>query len=210
MTTHITFARHCEAAHNLRQTERIGGRSNAAEPTPRGLYQAALLGAYFRTEGSSFQAGYSSGAKRTDITLEICEQAAGFEPRNFLRHVDERLLEVSQGKFDGMLRDRVYTPEAIELFRLNELDGHLPTAESLMNAHARTRECVLAIEANYPDASVLVVGHGLAIRAFAGIELGLSKPAILGLQTDNVSLTEINVTGGVITVGEIGKTVIKE
>ena len=89
--TRITFARHAESELNL-TPEFIVGRSNHARLTERGLYQASLLGAYFRENGIVFDAIYSSGAVRADQTAQGVIDAAGYaatlslSPADDMRH----------------------------------------------------------------------------------------------------------------------------
>lgn len=191
---------------NLRP-ELVGGRSNHTPPTKRGLYQAALLGAYFREQQMEFDMIISSGAVRTDVTAKTITEAAGYDQPVA---TDPRLQEVSQGFFEGKPRKNIYLPAAIERFRLNEIDGHLPGGESIVDCQERMCDFLSDAHRQSPDGTILVVSHGLAIRSLVGKILGQSKQEILATETPNVSLTNINVTQGTPTVDYIGKTVIAE
>lgn len=110
--TEFLFVRHAESLTNC-QPEIIAGRSHSAALSTRGEQQAALLGAYLREAYDELAHVYSSGAVRTDATARIALHAAGYTQRPT---VDERLLEVSQGDYEGRVRSEVYSPEAIERY----------------------------------------------------------------------------------------------
>ncbi len=204
--TKLTLVRHAESILNT-QPELIVGRSNHAPLTVRGLYQASLLGAYFRETEQRFDAIFSSGAIRTNQTTQAIIEAAGFD-QTF--DVDERLQEVSQGSWEGRHRDETYTPERIRDNRLDDLDGSLPGAESVATSQIRMAESVRDMAHAYPDGTILVVTHGLATRGLAGLVRRQTKTEILAESTPNVSLTDIRIENGLISVGQVGKTVITE
>ncbi len=205
MTTQLTFVRHAESVLNTRP-EQIVGRSNHAPLTVRGLYQASLLGGYLRESGQRFDAVYSSGAVRTDRTAQAIIDAAGYDLRVV---VDERLQEVSQGPWEGRLREDVYTDDFITRYRLDSIDGCLPGAESILHAQARGLSALDDMDQR-PESRILIVSHGLLIRSIAGHILRQNKHEILNTSTPNVSLTRLSVNGTDRTVEFVGKTVISE
>jgi len=204
--TRITFARHAESELNL-TPEFIVGRSNHARLTERGLYQASLLGAYFRENGIVFDAIYSSGAVRADQTAQGVIDAAGYDLPVL---TDERFQEVSQGPWEGKHRDDVYTEEIIRMHRLHALDGSLPGAQSIASSQVDMAAAVRDLEISYPSGNLLVVAHGLSIRGLVGKVRRQSKAEILEASTPNVSLTDISVRDGIILAGQVGKIVISE
>ncbi len=206
--TELLLVRHCQTESNTRP-EFIGGRDHDTPPTPLGTQQAARLGAFLRATDQQFDAVFSSGAVRTDHTGEITLKAAGLSLTHSIQ-VDERLHELSQGDYEGRLRNEVYTPEVITQYRLEELDGHLPTSESIPEGQQRMYEFLMEKHLAYPEGTLLVFSHGLAIRALVGKIRGYTKPEILSLVTPNVSVTKITVVDSVPTVDYVGKTVISE
>lgn len=202
--TELLFVRHGEAVTNL-DLSRISGRSNHAPLTDNGKHQARRLGEYLRKRNYAPDAIFSSGALRADTTAEFAVNAATYLlPIN----VDERLQEVSQGEFEGQLRDEVYSESAIKKHALDTLEGKLPGTESLADAHQRMFDFTQEATSHYPDGHLLVFSHGLAIRSLAGIISHYSKSQILATSTPNVSITSITMTDGVPTVHDIGKNVI--
>lgn len=205
--TVFLFVRHCETEMNL-QPHLVGGRSNHTPPTELGRLQAARFGDYLREANIIPDAIFSSGAIRTDTTATIALERARITIP-IIR--DERLLEVSQGEFEGMLKSDVYTPETQRRYALNTLEGKLPSGESILDAQRRKRDFLDEKHLQYPDGVVLVFGHGLAIRSLAGQIRDFTKQQILtGDETSNVSLTKITVINQVPTVHFVGKTVITE
>ena len=204
--TKLTFVRHAESEMN-RTREFIGGRSNHTPATAEGLFQAALLGSHFRETGVRFDAVYSSGAVRADQTVRAIVEAAGYDVPML---VDERLQEVSQGEWEGKLRDDVYTEDMIRRHRLNDIDGCLPGAESVAAGQVRAGAFVRDSEIWHPYQRLLVVSHGLLIRSLHGAIHRRSKAEILAADTPNLSVTDISVQDGIILSGPVGKTLIDE
>lgn len=204
--TELLFVRHCESEMNTRP-ELIGGRSNHTPATARGLYQAAMLGAYFCETETTFDAVYSSGAVRADQTAQAVVEAAGFD---LPIEIDERLQEIGQGEWEGLNRLDIYTDDFIHRYRLNDIDGCLPGAESVAAAQVRVGSFVRDMEVVHPDGRLLVVSHGFLIRSLVGRIRRQSKSDIVSASTPNVSLTEISVKDGIMFAGAVGKTVIDE
>lgn len=205
--TKFLFVRHGESTGNL-TPEYICGRSNHLPLTGSGREQARLLGEYLGAVNYFPNIIISSGATRANETAELATTAAGLL---YPIHIDERLQEVSQGPYEGQPRGEVYTPEAVEIYQLNKsLHSKLPGAESIAEAQQRMLCFVSDAYRLLPNGTVLVFGHGLAIRALAGALTSRSRKEILEAKTPNVSLTSITVTDGQTRVNYLGKTVIPE
>lgn len=204
--TEFLFVRHAEAVTNT-TPERIGGQSINAELTERGQQQALLLGDYLQQHNLQPQAVFSSGAVRADTTAHIALAQAR------LKHTivrDARLLELSQGEFEGALRTMAYSPENLEKYDTASLYGKFPGGESMHDLQQRMGAFLQEVASNYPKGQVLVFGHGLAIRALAGTLRGLEKEHILAEVTNNVSITSIEVSGATQTVHFVGQKTIPE
>lgn len=199
------FVRHAESVFNAECRHLIGGRNNATPLTKHGKAQAKRWGEYLRTLDLTPVAVCSSGAVRADETARISLNAAGIAQAVA---IDERLQEIAQGSFENRPRDEVYTPETVARYRLNELDGALPGGESISNAQARMLDFVDETYRAHPEGSVLVFGHGLAIRALVGALRGYNKSEILKLSTPNVSMTSITVDEHRRQVDYVGKAFI--
>lgn len=209
--TEFIFIRHGETEMNV-QPHLIGGRSNHTPLTERGIQQAKDFGTYFglNSQFRSPDVVYSSGAKRTNSTAQYALKKMGTDPLVPVLE-DERLLEVSQGSYEGMLRDEVYSAENAERYNLNSLDGKLPGGESILDAQIRKQEFLHDTHNQYPDHTIMIFGHGLAIRSLAGAVLGYNKQQIVhDLRTPNLSLTVIDMVDHIPSVRFIGKNVLSE
>ncbi len=204
--TEFLFIRHGEAATNT-MPDRIGGQNVAAPLTDKGRSQAQLLGDYLRDSRTRPDAIFSSGAVRADTTAKLALERAGIDqPVTF----DSRLLEMSQGDFEGELRTTAYTPENIEQYDIRSMTGKFPSGESMNDVQRRMLEFVDEKTQQHSDSQLVVFGHGLAIRALTGAIRGIEKQAFLAETTDNVSLTAIDAHASTMTVRFIGKNVIPE
>ena len=123
----IFFIRHAESVGNV-NNHLIGGRSDHLLLTPRGEEQAQLLGHRLHKEGIRFDKIYSSVAIRAKETARIaCAQIPDF---NLPIHFDERLVESSQGEWEGQLRQEIFTPEVRKSIAENPQHFKAPGGES--------------------------------------------------------------------------------
>lgn len=190
--TEFLFGRHAESSYNLEQSHLICGRNNHTPLTPHGEQQARDLGAYLQQANYVPSMIFSSGAVRTDRTARLASLTAGY---NIPIISDNRLLEVSQGPYEGCPRDEVYSPEVVTAYNLTTLHGKLPGTESILDTQLRMLEFFNETHATYPGSKIPVFSHGLAIRSLAGKIRGHTKPQILTAATPNASLTSIVMTG---------------
>ena len=131
-TFKLILIRHGESVANL-DSHLIGGRSPETILSSKGEIQAANLGKYFQKK---FQ-----GAEKLDVIyaspLVRCEQTAKICLENFKPELtdkikfDERLIEFSQGDFEGKLRSQIYTLETQNLINKQKTWFCPPNGESL-------------------------------------------------------------------------------
>lgn len=204
MTTFL-FVRHGETLLNT-TPDIIGGRSVETPLTERGERQAQLLGDYLARQTAP-DVIFSSGAVRTNRTAQLALAAARL---NLPIIEDERLLELSQGIYEGTSRDLAYTPDNKARYSIGTFEGKFPEGESILEVQTRMRAFLFDIHAQYPTQTVVVFGHGFAIRALAGALREFSVRQILDEATDNISLTRIAVEDGNTIVHHVGKNIIQE
>lgn len=202
--TEFYFFRHAESELNV-QEEIIGGRSNFANLTARGEQQADMLGDWIAASAIVPDVVISSPANRTMQTKER-SLARLLLPFEF--HVDDRIQELAQGVKEGANRYETYTPEIVDQIAQQQLDFKFEGGESIRDVMYRKAEFFKDTSDRYPDATIFVYGHGLAIRALAGYIDRLSHHDILRtLKTPNVSLTRMSSDSGVHRVHVVGQPV---
>lgn len=202
--TRIYAFRHGESVCNL-ETHKIGGQSNWAELTARGRRQALLAGEWIAENIPNVDFAVSSTAVRTQQTGKIALLTAGLELH--LELYDD-LLELSQGPFEGMPRDVVYTPDRMLEIERDGFDFKLPGAESMRDVGIRKGNRLKKIARKRPNQVGIAFIHGTGIRSVAGLALGMTHLETYKTPTDNLSLTTLDIEDNLITVLEIGRQVI--
>jgi probable phosphoglycerate mutase len=206
--TEIYFVRHPETPQNTDRSI-VGGRSNNAPITERGVEQARRFAKVFSTQYPRPDGYYSSPAVRAKALLDIYNETTS-QQNSYV--IDPDLQEMSQGLSEGLPRAEVYTPEVLEAIAKQQHDFALPGGESLNDTSARMYSWMNRAHKQYPNGVLLVATHGQAIRATVGGLLKWShfKTTIgSAYQTDNVSLTHITVHGHEMTVNFWGKDIIE-
>ncbi|KAK1861291.1 hypothetical protein I4F81_003875 [Pyropia yezoensis] len=115
MTT-LVLIRHGESEANLREDTHLAGRSPKSALTPKGVRQAAAVGAMLRARYgpslSGVTAVYASPAVRAAGTATAALAAAG-APADHPITLAEELLEIDQGDWEDALREEIITPETL-------------------------------------------------------------------------------------------------
>lgn len=156
-----------------------------------GKEQARLAGERFRARGLRFDKVYASTLTRAVQTAAL---AAGV-PEDFVRR-DPRLMELDYGPYDAAAFTDL-GPEMFAWFR--DPEGITPPAgiEPISALLDRTRAFLESLKAA-GGGSVLVVTHGVAIRAMLG-HLMRKGAAVWGMPIDNCVLYETQLTNGTYT-----------
>ena len=160
----VYLFRHAESEGNVNH-HLIGGQSNHYPLSPRGEEQSHRLGARLRAEGHSFAALYSSTAVRTQATAAIATSYLEEVPALQLR---EELLELSQGEWEGKVRNDIYTPEQLSVVRSDPYDFRPPGGESQRDVEHRMYSWLEEVVDTYDNApkptAVGAFTHGFAIK----------------------------------------------
>jgi broad specificity phosphatase PhoE len=157
----VLLVRHGETDDNA--ADRFQGRID----TPlndRGREQSRALGPVLAGEG--LRALYTSPLARARETAEIVGALLGLEPI-----LDPRLMEADAGTWAGMLSADIIAADAAAFrdWRARRRGFRFPGGESVEEQDARVAAALLDVAAGPLPA--LVVTHGGAIRAVAGIDL---------------------------------------
>jgi broad specificity phosphatase PhoE len=174
----ISFVRHGETPHN--REGRLQGRADLAL-TERGLDQAARLAQRFAA--STIAKVVSSPLRRAQQTAEAIAVVCGCEVE-----VDERLIELDYGEWDGRLLTDVRGPRGIAWFADPEFAP--PGGESLVAVTGRVEAfCRDQFEAG--SERVIAVSHVSPIKAAVAWALGVDERATLRMQLGLASITTV-------------------
>lgn len=202
------MARHGEALHNLRP-ELINGQSRHAPLSPEGARQATDLGEHLKRIDMRPDLVLVSPAQRCQQTAKLCLEAMGCDIEPVF---DERLLELSQGKWEGQPRGDIYTEEVLERIGREQMDFCAPGGQSINQVASQQSELFdelskrSTIEAAGEDPTIILgFGHGLATRIRAGKILGWTMGEMRREITPNASITLFTHDGNEWDVEYVGK-----
>lgn len=206
--TEIYLARHPETILNADRSL-VGGRSNDAPLTERGVEQARRFATVFSQDFPTPDVVYSSPALRAKYLAGAYLQESQLP---IPLRVDDALQEMSQGTAEGKSRFEIYTPEIVAQIETELFDFRLPEGESLNDVSERMLDWVWRVHKEFPEGTVLATGHGQAIRRTVGALLNWShyeNTLSPDTVTPNVSLTHLSVDTDGITVHYMGKEIIE-
>lgn len=191
--TRVTLVRHAESQLNRRSGEVVGGRSNHTPLTAQGQAAATELGRRIASEGPP-DLVVSTSAVRSARTARAILDGAGWR---LPVHVDDGLLELSQGAAEGRPREEWWTPAALAAMTADPAGHRLaPDGESHREVQHRMRLALIRIaERVGPDGHALAVGHGIAIRTLAWSLLGGGHETFRGLALPNLGRVDLLVDG---------------
>ena len=165
----IYLTRHGETEWNLEG--RMQGRMESAL-TPLGVRQAAamadLLGDLIERDGGQDWRLVCSPAGRAQATAAAISHRLGLPIE-----LDERLIEIGCGEWEGRLRSDVAISHP-ELFATREWFFAAPGGETYEDVYARVSDW-LAEQAPEPERRIVVVSHGVAGRLLRGAYGGLTR-----------------------------------
>ncbi|HUC90387.1 MAG TPA: histidine phosphatase family protein [Patescibacteria group bacterium] len=188
----LYLARHAQSRLNT-SPNIIGGRSNETPLTPLGVRQAKQLGRFMICQNIRPLRIHSSPAVRTRQTAQYSLDIAGFGMEPI---IDDDLQEMSQGIYEGLERDKVYTDDVVLEITRQQKNFKLQYGESMNDVTARmcnwanqTAEALPQSDSPEP-LQILAYTHGLAIRCFSASLCELSHDEIRGTYIGNASLSK--------------------
>lgn len=188
MTLELYLFRHAESEFNLRYQELIGGRSDEVQLSVRGREQAKKLGRRLHEERTFFDEVYSSKAVRAIETARIALNQVYEREVNF-RQVED-LLELSQGEWEGRMREEVYTPEVYEMMRQRPHTWKAPGGESQQEVEIRVYEWIRRNLLGR-DITVGLFTHGLTIKCLLRAIMNSDPSLTYRMSIDNASITHL-------------------
>ncbi|NLY80998.1 MAG: histidine phosphatase family protein [Lysinibacillus sp.] len=195
----LYFVRHGETEWN--KEGRLQGWLDSPLTT-RGITQIAQLKK--QLQRVRFSAVYASPANRA------YQSAILLVGHNLKIQRDERLQEIHLGSWQGR---RIEDIEKEDYARYNQyIDRpaeYTPdTGESFQQVMERMNEFFNDCIANHQSGNILIISHGVAIRAFILSLLNLPIETIWDYEIDGASVTKITVVEGKIKVDYIGETLL--
>ena len=167
--TRFCLVRHGQTDWNLE------GRYQGQSDVPlnaAGIAQAQALARRLKDE--HFDAAYSSDLSRArDTALAISAVHGGLAV-----NIDPRLREINQGRWEGVQVEKIRERYAgLWLARQTDpVSVRPPGGETVGEVYQRVRAALDEIAVRYPEGSVLIVSHGLALATILctlqGIPLG--------------------------------------
>ena len=156
----------------------LEGRYQGIKDTPlneTGIQQAEV--AADKVTDVNFEAIYSSPLKRAYRTAESVARRQGLDIL-----VDRRLLEISQGKWEGMLFSDIEKryPELIKKRKDDPLNAQAPDGETVTQVADRVQSFLKEVSLKHPQGPVLLVSHGLALAVFKCLTLNIPLLEVYG------------------------------
>lgn len=187
----VYLIRHAESQGNV-DHHLIGGQSNHFPLTEQGVVQAHRLGQRLQAEGCQFDLFFASPAVRAQHTAAIVAQAIGFDPAAL--QTDARLVELSQGDWEGLVRSDIFTPALKAEIATQPLDFAAPGGESQRQVADRMQawlETALDQAATSGAQHIAALSHGFAIKCLIARLFQVDPLQTRHLVTHNTSLTVI-------------------
>ena len=199
--TRIVLVRHGETVWHA--DNRYAGSTDVAL-TPRGVAQAARLGAWARAAG--LDAVYSSTLSRARHTAAAAGRAAAIAVRT-----DPRLCELGFGRAEGLSPEEMEAafPAALQAFRDDPSAHPLPGGEDPVAGAERGVASLRDIAARHPGGRVLVVAHSTLKRLILCrlLDLPLNGYRRVFPSVGNCALTEIRLTDREVSLLEFNTPV---
>lgn len=196
----LYFVRHVRSAAND-DPGTIGGINPFTPATKLGLLQGSAIGRRIKNLGVAIDAVYASRTRRTKTTAHLICKEVGLDPKAV--HVSRELVERDQGDWAGKNRAAMYSPEVLANMNKKVMDFAPPGGESLRQKgrvmYAWLEKEILHNQeyikrANDHPLHIVVVTHGLALKALLHEILGFDAQYTWRFHIANASLTIMRYT----------------
>ena len=160
----IFLIRHAESQGNVNR-HLIGGRSDHFLLTDQGEIQAKKLGERLVEENLQFDEVFSSIAVRAHETARIVCKELSIPQQDI--QLDERLVELSQGNWEGQVRSEILTPDMRATIAQNPWKFQPPGGESVKDVEERMYAWLWENLQKMPASGtrIAVFSHGMAIKS---------------------------------------------
>src|ERR1700736_3560930 len=143
----------------------------------------------------------SSPLSRTADTAKICADALGLQVA-----VDERLVEISHGTWEGRLRDEIARDDGALLRTWQQHPDAVtfPGGESLADVQQRLDDFIAEVE-SHSTGVLLVVTHDVIVRLMVLAAQGRPTSAFNEVQIDNAALSRFELSDGKLTLMQLNE-----
>ncbi len=192
MTT-FYFVRHGQTTANALGLKQGIINDERTHLTATGQQQARRLAQQFSL--TSMAALFVSPLERTKETAALLDPQGRLQPQ-----LDERLLEISYGNWDGQANADLRTayPEVFDPVLNDVRPNYVDVAlggETFAKVQQRVADFMTTTAACYPDDAVVCVTHGFTVKAAALVALQPQDPMTLP-EPDNTSVTKLSLHQG--------------
>lgn len=187
----LYFIRHAQSKGNERGNTRITGRSPEMFLSIWGYDQAHRLGQYLKLKEAHFDEIYSSPARRAMSTAGPLARALAYGEHKIIQ--SENLYEMSQGDWEGRLREEVYTPEVWNKMKRDPWKCKAPGGESQYDVEERMHGFFWDNFGDRleDDLAVGIVSHHMAIKCFLRRAYSWDPRMTYKTNIDNTGITHL-------------------
>lgn len=181
--TRIYLVRHGVTEWN--KVSKVQG-STDTDLSADGIRQASLLAKRLVDEDIHFV--YSSSMKRAVMTAQI---ATGHKKCGIIE--SEKYHEINLGPWEGMTINEIQEKygEHFRVYKEDPANFKLPGAETFIELTKRTYGAIMEIVSKHSGTNILVVSHGIAIKAAIIKILGIDINNYTKFRIDNASISII-------------------
>lgn len=187
----VLLVRHGESVWNLEG--RFQGRKDSPL-SPRGVAQAQALATRLRTE--PIDAIFSSPLSRAAATARCCAETLELQVA-----LDERLLEISHGTWEGRLRADIAAREGdlLQLWQAQPDRVRFPQGETLAEVDRRLNNLWQELAGSHHGA-VLLLTHDVIVRLAVLAAQHRPLAEFHKVQIDNAALNRFTLKNGTLTL----------
>ena len=186
--TEFYFVRHGKTFANQQGLKQGTINSEITYLSEVGRQQAKIL--HDRFDVSFADKIYVSPLQRTKDTADYLNSGVGLPIEK-----DERLLEISYGKWDGQSNAELMKtyPEVFDEELKDVLPSYAPLADGETFEHVENRvsEFMEETAEKYPDGKFILVSHGFTVKAAMLVALKQQDDPMSVIEPDNTSVTKI-------------------
>lgn len=182
----LYLIRHAQTEYN-RNHQYIGGRSSHLAINENGWEQARLLGQWMTEKNFPLHKLCCSTAKRAKETLEGIQEAFSIEQVQYSAELEE----LSQGDWEGELRNEIYSKELLETINSNNYRFKAPNGESQEEVENRMYQFIEKEILPYDRKNIVLLTHGMAIKCLLRKILDSSPAMTYKIKIENTSITKL-------------------